>query len=872
VTLAAGVRLGPYEILSPIGAGGMGEVYRARDERLKRDVAIKVLPVSFSTDPDRLRRFEQEAQSAGALNHPNITAVYDIGQHDNAPYVVQELLEGETLRTELSGGRFSPRKAIDYALQITQGLAAAHDKGIVHRDLKPENLFVTKEGRVKILDFGLAKLTQVGQSGAATNLPTVTPGTEPGVVMGTLGYMSPEQVKGRPADARSDIFSFGAILYEMLSGKRAFHADSAGETMAAILKEEPPDLSVTNENISPGLERILRHCLEKNPERRFQSASDIAFALEALSGLPPTSGAARVTAAGPPRRARAGMAVAAGLALLAAGLLAGSWFAGGRGRSSPTYRRLTYRRGFISNARFAPDGQTILYSADWDGAPTRIFSTRPGGRESTALPLPSALLLSVSSRGEMAILLDPKIDYNLYNRRGTLAVVSLSGGSPREVLREVRYADWDPDGKDLAVVRQAGPRQRLEYPPGRLAYESSAWILSPRVSPRGSRINFYEGLPFNGYALSVIDSQNRKTVLGPLWADWWSSPWSPDGEEIWFPANIRGSEETPILATDLLGRQRLLGRGPFIADLDDVSRDGKALITLFDQQEWTRGFLSGQKAESRLVSRTDLRMVDLSNDGSLLVLRDAHLEGTPSVWIARADDSPPIRLGEGVAHGLSADGAWVLASQQGKLLALPTAAGEPRRVSEGFFEAIRWASWFPDGKRVLVWGQAKGGKTGIFIVDSEEREPRRVAPEGYELVSGGNALSPDGLLVVARSPEKQIVLCPVDGGQPRPIPGLAGFYVPVQWSADGRGFYVFRLGEIPARVEKIDVESGRATLWKELVPPDTAGVAVRALAMTPDGKYYAYSCQQYLTTLYLVEKLESWRRPTFWSRLFGRNP
>src|SRR6266540_5265681 len=283
--LTAGSRLGPYEILSPLGAGGMGEVYRARDPRLGRDVAIKVLPASFSADPDRLRRFEQEAQAAGALNHPNITIVYDIGTHENAPYVVQELLEGETLRMELSGGRFSPRKAIDYALQITQGLAAAHDKGIVHRDLKPENLFVTKEGRVKILDFGLAKLTQVGQSGVTTNLPTVTPGTEPGVVMGTLGYMSPEQVKGRPADARSDIFSFGAIFYEMLSGNRAFHGESAAETMSAILREEPPDLSVTNQSISPGLERIVRHSIEKNPEQRFHSVHDVAFALEALSGL-----------------------------------------------------------------------------------------------------------------------------------------------------------------------------------------------------------------------------------------------------------------------------------------------------------------------------------------------------------------------------------------------------------------------------------------------------------------------------------------------------------------------------------------------------------------------------------------------------------
>jgi serine/threonine protein kinase/Flp pilus assembly protein TadD len=315
VTLATGSRLGPYEIVSPIGAGGMGEVYRARDSRLGRDVAIKVLPASFSNDPDRLRRFEHEARAAGILNHPNITAVYDVGTVGDAPYVVSELLEGETLRSRLAGGALAPRRAIDYALQIAHGLAAAHEKGIVHRDLKPENLFVTKDGRVKILDFGLAKLTQPEKAGPQTNLPTETAGTEPGVVMGTLGYMSPEQVRGKPADARSDIFSFGAILYEMLSGRRAFHGDSAADTMSAILREEPAELSATNQQVPPALDRVVRRCLEKSPEQRFQSARDIAYALdETLAGATASAAPAPLP---PPRSRRLRW-----LALLAASLAA----------------------------------------------------------------------------------------------------------------------------------------------------------------------------------------------------------------------------------------------------------------------------------------------------------------------------------------------------------------------------------------------------------------------------------------------------------------------------------------------------------------------------------------------------------------------
>ncbi len=521
MTLAAGSKLGPYEILSAIGAGGMGEVYKAKDPRLGREVAIKVLPASFSQDADRLRRFEQEAKAAGVLNHPNITAVYDIGTHDDAPYVVQELLEGETLRAVLSGGRVPPRKAIDYALQIAHGLSAAHEKGIVHRDLKPENLFVTKDGRLKILDFGLAKLTHQEEGNQATNFPTATAGTEPGVVMGTLGYMSPEQVRGKPADPRSDIFSFGAILYEMLSGKRAFHGDSAADTMSAILREDPPDLSVTNQSISPGLERIVRHCLEKNPEQRFHSAHDVAFALDALSSTSATGAGsvAPIPAGGRKRQ----LLPAAGLALALAAV-AIAYFLGRRAESrarpeGASFQQLTFRQQAIFSARFAADGKTIVFSAAPKGNSPELFVVRPEFPDPRPMGVRAVHLLSVSSRGELAVLTGAHyLAHNLF--QGTLARMPLEGGAPRDVLENVREADWSPDGADLAVIREVNGKDRLEFPVGKVLFETGGYLSDPRFSPKGDRIAFFEH-PWrydDRGQVAVVDLAGKKTVLtGGYW-------------------------------------------------------------------------------------------------------------------------------------------------------------------------------------------------------------------------------------------------------------------------------------------------------------------------------------------------------------------
>ncbi|MEP6995789.1 MAG: protein kinase, partial [Acidobacteriota bacterium] len=581
MTLASGMKLGPYEILAPIGAGGMGEVYRARDPRLGRDVAIKVLPASFSQDADRLKRFEQEARAAGVLNHPGITAVYDIGtdSSNGAPYIVTELLEGETLRNRLLTGALPVRKAIDYAVQIAKGLAAAHEKGIVHRDLKPENLFLTKDGRVKILDFGLAKLKPEAGEDGKTDMRTVSGGTEPGVVLGTMGYMSPEQVRGKAADRRSDLFAFGTILYEMLSGQRAFRGDTAADTITAILTKEPPDLSQTNKEVHPGIDRIVRHCLEKNPEERFESARDVAFDLEALSSVSAPTGA--VSAAAVERRPRwlAPAALAAALAL-AAGLYTGYRLGKKAGYvPPPNYQQLTFRRGELYSARFAPDGQTVIYAAAWDGKRVEMFATRTDRPESRVFGLEGADLLSISRTGEMLVSLDRHVE-EAFIRSGTLAEVGVSGGvAPREVLKDVQWADWAPDGKEVAAVRDVHLRSQLEFPIGKILYQTAGWISHPRVSPDGRLVAFMEHAQRrdDGGTVAVIDREGKRRTLSGTFSSEYGLAWSPDGSEIWITGTKVGGNRA-LHAISLAGHERLLARVTQSLTLQDVSRDGRVLV------------------------------------------------------------------------------------------------------------------------------------------------------------------------------------------------------------------------------------------------------------------------------------------------------
>ena len=857
MTLTAGSRLGPYEIVSPLGAGGMGEVYRAKDPRLGRDVAIKVLPASFSTDADRLRRFEQEARAAGLLNHPNITAVYDIGSHDGAPYVVSELLEGETLRAELAGDRLSPRKAIDYAIQLAHGLAAAHEKGIVHRDLKPENLFVTKDGRVKILDFGLAKLTHAeeGSSAGQTNLPTGVAGTEPGVVLGTMGYMAPEQVRGRPADARSDIFAFGAILYEMLSGKRAFHGDSAADTMSAILREDPPDLSVTNQNVSPGLERILRHCLEKNPEQRFQSARDLAFDVEALSTLSgaPTRVAA-IPRARPNRRLLAGAAI---LALVAAA--AASYFLGRRAglqvaRPSRTFQPLSFTQQAIFNARFAPDGKSLVYSAARKGNTPEIFSVRPdfpGGKPSG---MPGVHLLSVSSRGELAVLTRARyIGHSFFE--GTLARMPLEGGAPREVLAGVREADWSPDGKDLAIVRDVRGKDRLEYPIGRVLAEAGGYVSNPRFSPDGKRIAFFEHpTKYDDRGLvAVVDLAGRKKVLSEGWWGEEGLAWSPDGKVLFSAGDAYNNFKVYSVALD--GRLLIAAESAGGLTILDVASDGRWLAS---RDDFFRDMLTLAPGET---TERDLAWLDLSAarslspDGRTLLFTEesGSLGVNYAVCLRGTDGSPVVRLGEGSAQDLSRDGKWALAvvpTSPQQLVLYPTGAGEPRRLERGGLLSYDSAQFFPDGRQVLACGHESGHAVRCYVQSVDGGLPRPLTPEGTSL----GEVSPDGRLVAAISADG-LRIQPVGGGSPSTIPGTTVDQQLVRWDRDSGSILVFRNSEIPATVERVDVKTGKREFVRKVGPPDPTGVLnVREIVLSEDERAHAYTYRRMLSQLFLVSE------------------
>ena len=851
--LSAGAKLGPYEIQASIGAGGMGEVYRARDPRLGRDVAIKVLPSSFSADADRLKRFEQEARAAAALNHPNIVAIFDIGNDRGSPYVVSELLEGETLRERLRSGPLSLRRTVAYGLQVTRGLAAAHDRGITHRDLKPENLFITNDGHVKILDFGLAKLTRPESSAESDDAPTMQVATEPGLVMGTVGYMSPEQVRGKNADARSDLFAFGAILYEMLSGKRAFHGETPADTMSAILKEDPPQLSETGRNIPPALERIVNHCLEKNPAQRFQSASDVAFNLEALSDA--TTSRAGVNALKAPARSWL-QPVLTGLLLVAA--CTGTYVLGTLRHLSlaPSFHRLTYRRGTIAAARFSPDGQTIVYGAALEGKPVELFTTRVDSTDSRPLELGKAELLSIASSGELAVLLDPET--GTHSKTGTLARVSLAGGAPREVVEGIQWADWAPDGSELAVVRGfASGQNRLEFPTGKIIYQPHGWVSHVRFSRKGDLVAFADHIPTGDDGrVVIVDAQGRPKAISSFYTSVQGVAWSSDGKEVWFAASPGGAARA-IYALNLSGKERLVLHVPGTLTLQDITRDGRVLLTEDDSQMQVMALPPGETTEKNLSWFDWSGLSDISPDGKTVLFGESG-EGVGAKYgeyLRKTDGSPAVRLGDGDYGALSPDGKWVAAldlSYPKQIQLFPTGAGQPRRLTNDGLGHIRVA-WVPDGSGLVYIAAEPNHPARSYWMDVNGNNSRPVTPLG----TAGILVTPDSKHLAAVDENGTCWLYPLAGGEPVPFPAkLKDNDLLIQFDPDGKSVLVRQRG-VPARVARVYLSSGRREELQQIAPADPAGVlSIASIRFSADGKSYAYSYYRTLSELWVVDGLK----------------
>ncbi|MGA8149742.1 MAG: protein kinase [Terriglobales bacterium] len=850
MSLVTGTKLGPYEIVSSLGAGGMGEVYRARDTRLGRDVAVKVLPVAFSADPDRLRRFEQEARVLSALSHPNLLAIYDVGSQDGVHFLVSELLEGASLRQRLNEGSVSPRKAVDYAVQTANGLGAAHEKRIIHRDLKPDNIFITEDGRVKVLDFGLAK--QTGETSESTATIGLL-GTEPGMVLGTIGYMSPEQVRGKPTDARSDIFSFGAILYEIVAGQRAFQGESAVETMNAILKAEPAEISQTTHSVPPAMDRLIRRCLEKAPEERFQSARDLAFALDAVAGTSTSTAQPAGEAVHRSRDWRWPVALVGSLALAA--IVTWLWFRA-QPVTNPEFQRLTFQRGAVQRARFTPDGQTVVYSASWAGATPEIYATRPGSNESHSLGVRQARVMGVSAGGDMAVLLHWQPLY-YFSGRGTLARMPVDGGSVREVLNDVYDADISSDGKQFAVVLQTGRRERLEFPIGHVLYETDGGISHPRISPSGEWVAFDDHPLFGddrGF-VAVTDLHGNTRRLTAEWSTLQGLTWAKSGKEVWFAAGGDTGLRS-LSAVSLAGKLRLLWRVPSNLNLFDLAADGRMLASLDNQQGQLFAGQSGQP--DRDLSWLDWSIEPLlSSDGKTLFFTDVgQSSGTDyASYMRGTDGSPAVRLGPGAGSSISHDGKWVLsqlASHPNKLLLLPTGAGETRQLEiSGLEVPVLESSWMLNDQGFYFRAAEPGRHPRTFRMPLDGRKPVPVTEEGYF----GAVLSPDGHTLVVHGPEDRLFLYDLESGKPRPLPQSKPGERCLNFDASGHGVYLSSSIEFPSIVEHVDLSTGQRQVWKTIQPSDPAGAGSEFVSITPKGDVYVYSLLRILSDLYVVQGL-----------------
>ena len=881
--LQIGEHVGPYEIKSELGAGGMGEVYLAHDIRLSRPVALKLLPRQFTVDKERVRRFELEARSASALNHPNIVTIHEIGQIDNRRFIVTEFIEGETLRQRMIRGPFSLHEALETAVQVAGALDAAHAAGIVHRDIKPENIMVRRDGYAKVLDFGLAKLTEPkSPSGGRGTLKLPKLQTESGIVMGTITYMSPEQARALAIDHRSDIFSFGIVLYEMLAGTLPFTGETTSDVLVSLLEREPIPLRQHTAEVPVELEWILKKALRKEKEQRYQTIKDFRNDLKRLQQeielhsklerMSPVTWPGKVNGRrrDTTRDSRRLLLFLAIPVLLLLSLIA---FFESRRRApqvmQPVFRQLTFRRGVVNAARFAPDGNSFVYSAAFEGKAEELFTSRFETPETSSLKTQvgnrAAAIQSVSSNGEMAVLLDCELDWGVC-RNGTLARMPLVGGPPREIMDDVFQADWSADGKELAVIRLVDTRYQLEYPKNKVLYKATGWIEEMRVSPTGDAIAFIDH-PVIGNAsgsVMIVDLQARARTLSAGWQVCRGLAWSPRGDEVWFSAG-KGRTEG-IYAVSMSGNQRVILQTPNGVRLHDVARDGRVLLTIGNPRSRMIGFAAGSEREHDLSWFDWSTSADLSSDGKTLLFSEwgVAADRSPFVFMRKTDGSnDAVRLGEGRALALSPDGKSALTLQEGppsQLVLLSIGPGEPRILPRGNITEHDYASWFPDGRSILVTGLAPGHELRSYTQNISTGEVHSITPDGMVAV----LVSPDGKSFVGLVSDEgaggKYYLCSLSGATHTVISGIGVGEVPIQWSADGHSLFLRQDGDSQTTIYRLNIASGRRSLVKKIEPDPVGliGLEVRpgGIQITPDGRSYVYTYWTGIQDLFLIEGLK----------------
>ena len=868
-----GETIGPYEVLSQLGSGAMGVVYLAQDVRLPRKIALKVLPSQFTNDKDRLRRFQQEARAASALNHPNILTVHEVEQRDGLHYIATEFVDGVTLRQHMQARQMSLDEVLNISIQVASALQAAHAAGIAHRDIKPENIMIRSDGYIKVLDFGLAKLTENELSPAAAE-------TNPGVVMGTPRYMSPEQARGLDVDLRTDIFSLGTVIYELVTGKLPFEGDTTSDVIAALIKDEPESMRSRVPELPVEFEQVVSKALAKERGQRYQTIGEFASALQELKdeiklgALVLTHDDSRNaqtikarTATGPQVKHHTErvslskgwtLTIALGLILVVVVvtfLIFRPHPTSVKEKIDRTSIPLTNRLGFISTARFAAEGKRVVYSAGFDGKPLALFYNNGEAADSQSVLMESASLKSVSRSGKLAVLVDFELNW-ADGYKGTLQILPAGGGQPEATYPRVDDAAFAPDESVAILKTGLNGEQRLEYPIGTVLYRSPGWMSYPRFSPKGDKIAFFEH-PVADYSglIAVFDLASKtKTDISKGWLALTGLAWNPKTNEIWFGGS-RVNKTSSINAVSLLGQERenLYGVSAQNARVEDISDDGRILI---NQGINNTSITMLHEKSSRDVKTPDSwsTSADISPDGKTLLFYQWGYESSDGsdvsgVYLQRLENSGVVKLGPGKALALSPDGNWALALEPTKpaphLTLLPTSqGGQPKPLSNPGIKEYYFASFFPDGKQILFTGvEARDGASiRSFVQDVNTGEFHPFTEEGTTALR----ISPDGHRVITRQPDFVYYIQDLHGGEPREIPGLESDDEPIQWSDDGRAVYVKAAGDFATKIYRVDLATGKREEWRDIDPKNKVGlvgleVNPGGILITPDGKVCIYT-------------------------------